>query len=85
MKNDNAIPAATISVGVSASPNRPAAAAEPTRKLARVARRPHTSISHAATAYPGSCASVMISVYWKDFTRSKPWFTSRLGSQMKAP
>lgn len=49
LKNDNAMPAATIVDGVSASPNNPAETADPARKTPSVRRRPHTSISHAAT------------------------------------
>jgi hypothetical protein len=40
---------------------------------------------NAATAYPGSCARVMISVKVKDFTRENPWSTRIDGIQVKAP
>ena len=42
--------------------NATAEAAEPSRKVARVGRRPHRSTSTAATAYPGSWANVMMRV-----------------------
>src|SRR5690606_17154422 len=82
---DSAIPAARIVGTVSAWPKSTAATAEPARKPARVARRPHFSMRKAARAYPGSWARVMISVYSKDATREKPLAMSRDGIQMKAP
>ena len=66
-----------------ADPEAPAA--DPTRKVARVGRLPHFSISQAATAYPGSCARVMSTVYSNDFTSGNPASTSRVGSQTNAP
>ena len=53
--------------------------------MASVGRRPHFSMRKAATAYPGSWASVMISVNPNDLTSEKPSANSRVGSQMKAP
>src|SRR5699024_9216043 len=78
LKNDSAMPAAMMVAGVGARPNSPAATAEPRGKAASGARRPHTSMSQAATAYPGSWASVMTRVSQTDWTRPKPWDTSRL-------
>ncbi|MNI97057.1 hypothetical protein D3C73_1556290 [compost metagenome] len=85
MKKDSAIPAAMIVPAVLAVPKNTAEIAAPTRNTESVLRRPQTSISHAATAYPGSWASVMISVNPNDRTRSKPASTRMLGIQMKAP
>ena len=61
----NAHPAVTA-----AEAARIAEAAEPARNTDRVVRLPHTSISQAAAAYPGSWARVMIRVNPNDFTRS---------------
>ena len=70
LKNDSAIPAAMIGPGPFAVPKKTADTAEPTRNTERVARRPQTSISHAATAYPGSWASVITRVKPNERTRS---------------
>ena len=70
LKNDSAIPAAMMPPAPVAVPNSTADAADPTRNTDSVVRRPHTSMSHAATAYPGSCARVMRSVNPNERTRS---------------
>ncbi len=85
MKNDSTMPVTSTAVSPSAAENRPAPTADPTRKTASVGRRPHRSIRYAATAYPGSWASVMIRVYSNDRTSEKPDANSSEGSQMKAP
>ena len=85
LKNDRAHPAAMIVPSVPATAKPSAERADPARNSARVRRRPMTSINQAATAYPGSWATVMIKVNSKDLTRVKPCFTSSDGIQMKAP
>jgi len=50
LKNDRAMPAAMTPPAPVAVPKKIAETAEPTRKTDSVARRPHTSMSHAATA-----------------------------------
>ena len=64
------MPVAMIAPSPVAVPNSTAAIAEPTRNTDSVVRRPHTSMSQAATAYPGSWARVISRVNPNDLTRS---------------
>lgn len=48
------MPDPMMAASVCTVPNTMAEAADPMRNTESVSRRPHTSISHAATAYPGS-------------------------------
>ena len=70
---------------VVACPKNHAETAEPTRKVASVERRPHSSMRTAATAYPGSCARVMMSVYSNDYVIADSRSSRIVGIQMKAP
>ena len=80
-----ALVAPMIAPSPAAVPKSTADTVAPARNAESVVRRPHTSMSHAATAYPGNCASVMTSVKPKDFTRSYPCAKRIDGIQMKAP
>jgi len=85
LKKESSMPAAMIIDPVLASPYRAAATADPTRNTPSVSLRPHFSMSQAAAAYPGSWASVITSVNWKDLTIVNPCSTRRLGIHTNAP
>lgn len=85
LKKLKAQPAAMICHSALLAPYSPAANAEPTRNVASVLRRPHFSMRNAETVYPGSCASVMISVNVKLLTSVNPCSCRIDGIQMNAP
>src|SRR5690606_25923996 len=85
LKNDRASPKPMIAGSPGTVPKRTADTADPVRKTASVVRRPHTSMSHAATRYPGSWASVMMSVNQNAVTSGYPSATRIEGIQRNAP